>query len=154
MTLLIVDDDMWLCSALSRNLVRLGYAARRAASVDAALALMQTESVSAVLTDLDLGAGGDGVELITRMRAAGSQVPALMMTGSDRAVARARLADAGLDEIAIVEKPFECDQLMRRLAELVPAFGAASPAATRVSRPTPVAMVIDTVTRTLGRRVV
>jgi DNA-binding response OmpR family regulator len=153
MTLLIVDDDMWLCSALSRNLVRLGYACRRAASVDAALALMAAEPVSAVLTDLDLGVGGDGVELITRMRAAGSHVPALMMTGSDRAVARARLADAGLDEIAIVEKPFEFDQVMKRLTELVPALGASSPAATRVARPTPVAMVIDTVTRTLGRRV-
>ncbi len=152
MTLLIVDDDMWLCSALSRNLVRLGYAARRAASVDAALALMAAEPVSAVLTDLDLGAGGDGVELITKMRAAGSRVPALMMTGSDRAVARARLADAGLDEIAIVEKPFEFAQVMKRLTELVPTLGA-SPDAARAPRSTPVAMVIDTVTRTLGRRV-
>ena len=122
--------------------------------MDAALALMATEPVSAVLTDLDLGAGGDGVELITRMRAAGSHVPALMMTGSDRAVARARLADAGLDEIAIIEKPFEFDQVMKRLTELVPTLGASSSsAAARVARPTPVAMVIDTVTRTLGRRV-
>jgi DNA-binding response OmpR family regulator len=153
MTLLIVDDDMWLCSALSRNLVRLGFAARRAASVDAALALMATEPVSAVLTDLDLGAGGDGVELITRMRAAGSHVPALMMTGSDRAVARARLADAGLDEIAIIEKPFEFDQVMKRLAEVVPTVVASSPAAAHTSRHTPASVVVDTVNRTLGRRV-
>ncbi|HSZ82888.1 MAG TPA: response regulator [Polyangia bacterium] len=153
MTLLIVDDDMWLCSALSRNLVRLGYAARRAASVDAALTLMATEPVSAVLTDLDLGAGGDGVELITRMRAAGSRVPALMMTGSDRAVARARLADAGLDEIAIIEKPFEFDQVMKKLAEVVPAVAASSPAIAPAPRSVPVAAVIDTVTRTFGRRV-
>jgi DNA-binding response OmpR family regulator len=152
MTLLIVDDDMWLCSALSRNLVRLGYAARRAASVDAALALMATEPVSAVLTDLDLGPGGDGVELITKMRAAGSPVPALMMTGSDRAVARARLADAGLDEIANIEKPFEFDQIKKKLAEVLPA-GPSLPAAPRAPRHTPVAVVIDTVVRTFGRRV-
>ncbi|HEX4403823.1 MAG TPA: response regulator [Polyangia bacterium] len=150
MTLLIVDDDMWLCSALSRNLVRLGYACRRAASVDAALTLMAAEPVSAVLTDLDLGAGGDGVELITRMRAVGSGVPALMMTGSDRAVARARLADAGLDEIAIVEKPFEFDHIMKKLAEIVPSDISLAP---RPPRPTPVAAVLDTVARTLGRRV-
>jgi two-component system response regulator MprA len=153
MTLLIVDDDMWLCSALSRNLIRLGHGARRASSVDAALALIATEAPAAVLTDLDLGAGGDGVELIARLRAAGSTIPVLMMTGSDRAVARARLADAGLDEIAIVEKPFEFDQLLKRLSEIVPAMGAAPAPGGRPSRPTPVATLVGSVVRTLSGRV-
>ena len=150
MTLLIVDDDMWLCSALSRNLVRLGHGARRAASVEAALALIATETPAAVLTDLDLGAGGSGVELISRLRAAGSQVPVLMMTGSDRAVARAQLADAGLDEISILEKPFEFEQLARKLAEVLPHAGP-SFAGGRAPHTGP-AGVLDSVVRTLGGR--
>jgi two-component system response regulator MprA len=153
MTLLIVDDDMWLCSALARNLVRLGHGARRATSVEAALALIATETPAAVLTDLDLGAGGDGVELISRLRASGSRVPALLMTGSDRAVARARLADAGLDEIALLEKPFEFEQLVKKLSELLPEAGAPTATAVRASRPTPVATVVDSVVRALGGRV-
>ena len=153
MTLLIVDDDMWLCSALSRNLVRLGHGARRATSVEAALALIATETPAAVLTDLDLGAGGDGVELISRLRASGSRVPALLMTGSDRAVARARLADAGLDEIALLEKPFEFEQLVKKLSELLPEASALASPAVRASRPTPVATVVDGVVRALGGRV-
>ena len=75
------------------------------------------------------------------------------MTGNDRAVARARLADAGLDEIALLEKPFEFEQLVKKLAELLPEAGAPTPTAVRASRPTPVATVVDNVVRALGGRV-
>src|SRR5437868_4539325 len=85
MKLLIVDDDIWLCSAFSRGLVKMGHFARTATSVDMALSLIEQEAPHAVLTDLDLGPGGNGVDLIARLRAAGSPVPALLMTGSDPA---------------------------------------------------------------------
>src|SRR5262245_47016620 len=91
MKLVIVDDDSLLCSALSRCLVRQNHSARMASSVEGALALVAAESPAAVLTDLDLGTGGDGVALIQRLRASGSMVPVIMMTGSDPAGARARL---------------------------------------------------------------
>jgi DNA-binding response OmpR family regulator len=120
MKLVIVDDDSLLCSALSRCLVRLNHSARMAASTDAALALVAAESPAAVLTDLDLGTGGDGVDLIRRLRASGSRVPVVMMTGSDPAAARARLRAAGLDEVPVLEKPFEFDALLRKLADVLP----------------------------------
>ena len=155
MKLLIVDDDIWLCSALSRGLVRLGHFARTAASVDSALALIESEAPAAVLTDLDLGPGGNGVELICRMRGAGSTVPAIMMTGSDPVVARARLGGAGLDETALLEKPFEFEELMKKLAALFPELAAAAPSV-RPSRPTPaaaMATMVGSVVRSLGGRV-
>jgi DNA-binding response OmpR family regulator len=138
MKLVIVDDDSLLCGSLSRCLIRLNHSSRMASSVEAALALIEAEAPGALLTDLDLGPGGDGIELIRRLRETGSRIPALMMTGSDPVLARARLSAAGLDEVAVLSKPFEFDELLRKLAELFPrSFVAPSPPP---GRPTPVSM--------------
>jgi DNA-binding response OmpR family regulator len=120
MKLVIVDDDSLLCSALSRCLVRQNHSARMASSVEGALALVAAESPAAVLTDLDLGTGGDGVELIRRLRASGCLVPVIMMTGSEPVAARARLRQAGFDAVPLLEKPFEFEALLAKLVEVLP----------------------------------
>lgn len=159
MKLLIVDDDTWLCSALARGLVRLGHFARVATSVESAFALVQSEGPAAVLTDLDLGPGGDGIDLIVRLRRAGLQVPILMMSGSDPKVARARLRGAGLDEIVLLEKPFPFEDLMKRLGEIVSesqmAVTVDEAGVTPRPTPTPKAMSVfmGSVVRSLGGRV-
>jgi DNA-binding response OmpR family regulator len=156
MKVLIVDDDSLICSSLARGLIRLGHAGRAATSVESALRLIESESPGAILTDLDLGPGGDGVDLISRLRREGCQVPMIMMTGSDPVMARARLARAGLDEIALLEKPFGIEELMKVLTEIVsPSAGAAPPspaAPTRPSRATPVGAMMQTVVRAFGGR--
>jgi DNA-binding response OmpR family regulator len=140
MKLVIVDDDSLLCGSLSRCLVRLNHSSRMATSVDAALALIAAEAPGAILTDLDLGIGGDGIELIRRLRETGSRTPVLMMTGSDPDQARARLSAAGLGEVAVLSKPFEFDELLGKLAEMLPLSFAAPEPARPPSRPTPVSM--------------
>jgi two-component system, OmpR family, response regulator MprA len=154
MKLLIVDDDILLCSALSRNLIRLGHSSRTVSSVEAALTLIASESPAAVLTDLDLGPGGDGVDLISRLRAGGSTLPTIMMTGSDLEMARARLTRAGLDEIAILEKPFQFEDLIQKLIEILPEATAPHPlpAPGRGTPNTSMAAMKDSVVRTLGGR--
>jgi DNA-binding response OmpR family regulator len=162
MKLLIVDDDNWLCSALARGLVRLGHFARVAGSADTAFELARSEAPAAVLTDLDLGPGGDGIDLIRRLREAGCQMPVLMMTGSEPKMARARLRAAGLDEIVLLEKPFPFEDLMKRLGEIVEESamapeiieGEAAMATPRPSAPPKgVAAFMGSVVRTLGGRV-
>ncbi|SRR5260221_9366733 len=152
MKLLIVDDDSLICSSLARGLIRLGHAGRAARSVESALKMIESESPSAVLTDLDLGPGGDGVELLARMRREGCQVPAIMMTGSDPALARARLARAGLDEIALLVKPFAFDELMKVLGEVLPGDASVAAARGRAPRLTPVAALVDKVAHLFGGR--
>jgi DNA-binding response OmpR family regulator len=149
MKLLIVDDDSLICSSLARSLIRLGHAARAATSVESACRLLETESPAAVLTDLDLGVGGDGVDLILRLRHEGCRVPTVMMTGSDPIMARARLARAGLDEVALLEKPFAFEDLLKVLGEVLPS-GSSLEMASRTPRPTPVASMMQSVVRTLG----
>ncbi|HVU49761.1 MAG TPA: response regulator [Polyangia bacterium] len=152
MKLLIVDDDSLICSSLARSLIRLGHAARAATSVESACRLVESESPAAVLTDLDLGVGGDGIELILRLRREGCRAPTIMMTGSDPVMARARLARAGLDEVALLEKPFAFEDLLKVLTEVMPPAGAPFEIA-RTPRPTPVAAMVGSVVRTLGGRV-
>ena len=149
MKLLIVDDDVLLCSALARGLIRLGHASRTVSSVEAALALVDAEAPAAVLTDLELGTGGNGVNLISRLRESGRSVPALLMTGSDVGMARARLTQAGLPDIQVLAKPFEFDELMKKLGEILPL--ADDPV--RPPNMTPMAAFMGTVVRALGRRV-
>jgi len=151
MKLLIVDDDSLICSSLARSLIRLGHAARAATSVESACRLIEIESPAAVLTDLDLGDGGDGIDLILRLRSEGCRAPTIMMTGSDPIMARARLARAGLDEVALLEKPFAFEDLLKVLAEALPSAGVPLELpAPRAQRPTPVAAMVGTVVRTLG----
>jgi DNA-binding NtrC family response regulator len=156
MKLLIVDDDSLICSSLARSLIRLGHSARAATSVESACRLLEIESPVAVLTDLDLGAGGDGIDLILRLRREGCRAPTVMMTGSDPIMARARLARAGLGEVALLEKPFAFEDLLKILAEVMPQMGVGAPfeaSPARTPRPTPVAAMVGSVVRTLGGRV-
>jgi DNA-binding response OmpR family regulator len=153
MKLLIVDDDKLICSSLARSLIRLGHAARAATSADSACRLIASESPTAVLTDLDLGDGGDGVDLLLRLRQEGCRVPTIMMTGSDPIMARARLLRAGLDEVALLEKPFQFEELLKVLAELLPSMGAPAEALpSRAAKAKPVAAMMTAV-RSFGGRV-
>jgi DNA-binding response OmpR family regulator len=155
MKLVVVDDDSLLCGAIARCLVRLGHSSRMAATVEAGLALIAAEAPAAVLTDLDLGGGGDGVHLIRRLREAGSRVPVLMMTASERAAARARLDAAGLGEIALLEKPFELDELLRRLAEILPPSFLPQPSATTTpARGSAMGAIMGSVLQRIGGRVI
>jgi DNA-binding response OmpR family regulator len=155
MKLLIVDDDILLCSALSRSLIRLGHCSRTATSVESALTLVDSEAPSAILTDLDLGPDGSGVDLISRLREKGRSVPTIMMTGSDIEMARARLNRAGLDEIAILGKPFPFEDLLKKLGEILPQASRPLPLA-NAGRATPIgsmAAMRDSVVRAFGGRV-
>jgi DNA-binding response OmpR family regulator len=150
MKVLIVDDDILLCATLARSLIRLGHSSRTATSVESGLTLIESETPSAVLTDLELGPAGNGVEFISRLRQRGSTVPVIMMTGSDPEMARARLDEAGLDVVAILEKPFPFEELMAKLISLFPQ-AAAAPAPGGAPK-TSMAAMMERVVRTLGGR--
>ncbi|MDB4982117.1 MAG: DNA-binding response regulator [Myxococcales bacterium] len=120
MKLLLVDDDVLVCSAIARPLIRLGHASRTETSAASALALLDAEAPNAVVTDLDLGPGSDdGIALITELRRRGYARPIVLMTGSDLDEARARLGRAGLDDVPLLAKPFELDELLRALGVAV-----------------------------------
>jgi DNA-binding response OmpR family regulator len=87
-TVLLVEDDTTLVSALRYNLERNGYGCLTTADGARALALAKGERPSLVLLDLMLP-GVDGVEVCRRIRA-DSAVPIIMLTAWVEEVDRAR----------------------------------------------------------------
>jgi PAS domain S-box-containing protein len=85
---LIVDDDVNLASLEARQLERAGYEVTVATTVDEALAAVRRDAPNLVVLDLRLADGASGLELYERMRADGSNVPAILVTAfADQAVA-------------------------------------------------------------------
>src|SRR5438552_7961084 len=78
--LLVVDDEAAILSTLKTALSLEGYDADVAGSVAVAEERIRKGAYDLMLLDVSLP-DGDGVELLGRLRAAGSDVPAIMMSG-------------------------------------------------------------------------
>jgi len=105
--ILIVDDEAVVREILSRQLAAWGHAVRIAASAEEALALLERESVDAVLLDNVL-TGMTGLQALAELRRR-SPAPVLLMTGhSDPEFAKdARLLGAA----DVFGKPLDAETL-------------------------------------------
>ena len=85
-----------------------------ALATDGVRALEQATAVPYDAVVLDLGLPGlDGLEVCRRLRAAGNQVPVLMLTARAAVAERVSGLDAGADDYLV--KPFALDELLARL---------------------------------------
>jgi len=110
---LVVDDAASNRTVLSALLNRAGYAVETAADVAAAEKLFVSVCPEAVLTDLHLGNGEDGVALAESLRRLSENRPVRIgLMTADTAVS---VTDGVFD--AILEKPVTLDGLMSFLGE-------------------------------------
>jgi two-component system NtrC family response regulator len=79
-TILIVDDDEALREGLAETVSDLGYRPLLAAAGREALALLASERVDAVLLDLRMPGGLDGIEVLRRIRARADAPPVVVLT--------------------------------------------------------------------------
>lgn len=113
-TLLLVDDEERILSALRRTLRREGYEIVTANSVAAALAVLDQRHVDLVLSDFKMP-GMTGLELLDEARRRQPQVARLLITGWSQAVSPDELAAA---EVAtLISKPWEDADLKHALRE-------------------------------------
>jgi two-component system response regulator MprA len=116
MKVLVVDDDRSLRDALRRALTLAGYEVELAEGGQQGLTSIAAGPPDAVVLDLGLP-DIDGIEVCTRLRAAGNRVPILMLTARDAVEDRIDGLDAGADDYLV--KPFDLGELQARIRALV-----------------------------------
>ncbi len=114
--ILVVDDDEPLTMLLRRALAYDGYHVEVALRGDEALRKVQERPPDLVILDVMLPEM-DGLEVCRRLRAAGDQVPLLLLTAKDTVADRVEGLDIGADDYLV--KPFDNEELLARVRALL-----------------------------------
>ncbi len=116
MRVLVVDDDPGVRDSLRRSLVFNGYEVELAEDGQRALSAIALRRPDAVVLDVMMP-GLDGLETCRRLRAAGEDLPVLMLTARESVADRVSGLDAGADDYLV--KPFALEELLARLRALL-----------------------------------
>ncbi|NMO57260.1 response regulator transcription factor [Actinoplanes sp. TBRC 11911] len=114
--MLVVEDDGELGELLLRLLRQAGYAAALARDGQAGLHLALTSRPDLLIVDRRLPAI-EGLDLIGRLRRAGLQAPAIVLTALGTVADRVAGLDSGAEDYLV--KPFEVDELLARVRALL-----------------------------------
>lgn len=116
MRILLIEDDRRLSSVLERAMTQEGWAVECAYDGIAGGNLLRGGTGDLLILDLGLPAR-DGLELLRELRAGGSSLPTLILTGRDAIEQRVEGLDAGADDYLV--KPFALDELLARARALL-----------------------------------
>ncbi|PLP58430.1 DNA-binding response regulator [Mesorhizobium loti] len=116
MRILLVEDEQEMASALRVALKRHDMVADHAASLLEAEDFVATDSYDAILLDRQLP-DGDGLSLVTKLRASGSATPVLVLTARGDTADKVDGLNVGADDY--LAKPFAFEELMARLRALL-----------------------------------
>ena len=120
MRILVVEDEPTLCAQLVEAITAAGHTVDRAADGETAHYLGEVEVFDAVVLDLGLPAL-DGLSVLRRWRAAGRNMPVLILTARSAWHEKVAGMDAGADDY--LAKPFHMEELLARLRALLRRLG-------------------------------
>lgn len=115
MRVLVVDDHQETRQLLSRNLELDSHGVKAVESCAEAEALLNATRFDVVVLDVMLP-DGSGIELCSRLRAAGVHVPILLLTARGEVKSRVQGLEAGADDY--LPKPFAISELRARVKAL------------------------------------
>lgn len=116
MRILVVEDEPTLAGQLADALRGAGYTVDTAADGDSARYLGEVEAFDAVVLDLGLPVM-DGLTVLKKWRAAGRNMPVLILTARDSWHEKVAGIDAGADDY--LAKPFHMEELLARARALL-----------------------------------
>jgi DNA-binding response OmpR family regulator len=117
---LVVDDDLTVREVVVTYLRAAGYDVGEAADGESALAELRAERADLLVLDLMLP-GIDGLEVCRRIRAAGNDVPVIMLTALGSETDRVVGLEQGADDY--VTKPFSPRELVLRVESVLRRVG-------------------------------
>jgi DNA-binding NtrC family response regulator len=127
--ILIVDDDRSVTASLALLLKQAGYATVSAATPDEALELLRREPCQLVVQDMNFSrrtSGEEGLELLSRIRAARPAIPVVLLTAWGSIGLAVQGMKAGATDF--VTKPWNNQQLLQAI-ETALGLAATRPAA-------------------------
>ncbi|MBU2582119.1 MAG: response regulator transcription factor [Alphaproteobacteria bacterium] len=116
MRILLVEDEDGIAKRVARALESSGYLVERSSDGEDAWFRGDTENFDAVILDLGLPQM-DGIQVLKRWRAAGRNMPVLILTARGTWMERVEGIDAGADDY--LPKPFQMEELKARLRALL-----------------------------------
>ncbi len=114
--ILVADDDPAVRESLRRSLTFNGYEVSLADDGRAALDALDSSRPDLILLDVNMP-HVDGLEVCRRLRAAGNDLPVLMLTARVEVGDRVLGLDAGADDY--LAKPFALEELLARVRALL-----------------------------------
>ncbi len=133
-TLLIVDDEAQILSALQRSLRREGYEIVAAESAAAALRILDERSVDVILSDHKMP-GMSGVQLLARAAEMRPEIVRMLITGWVDEIPADRLEEIGI--CALVTKPWDDAMLKTTLRAVMGAVQDSNPPEGGLDTPDP-----------------
>jgi len=114
---LVVEDEAAIADLIRMYLTRAGFGVHVESSGDTALGAARRLRPSAIVLDIGLPGGVDGIEVCRRIRAADDWTPILFLTARDDEVDRVLGLELGADDY--VTKPFSPRELTARIKAVV-----------------------------------
>ncbi|MBM4281761.1 MAG: response regulator transcription factor [Deltaproteobacteria bacterium] len=115
--ILVIEDEPLVRDLVAFNLQHAGYAVQTVTTfADGLSQLLQRERYALAIVDVMLP-GGDGIELVRRVRQQGISTPVLLLTARGESTTKVRGFDVGADDY--VTKPFDVPELLARVRALL-----------------------------------
>lgn len=119
-TVLLVDDEAYVRHSLATVLERHGFNVRTAEGLERALGDHDLEGIDALVSDLKMP-GGDGLQLIERVRALDASTPIIVYTGHGSVASAVDCMRAGA--VDYLQKPVDPDQMVLVLERAIEVSG-------------------------------
>jgi len=112
-SVVLVEDDPIALRSMERSLISRGFSVLPASDAKAALSLVDSGGVSAVIADICMP-GPSGIDLLKQLRTQGSPIPVVLVTGEDDVQSATDAVNLGA--LRYLRKPVSADRLSEAVA--------------------------------------
>jgi len=114
-TVLCVDDEEDIIELFTDEFEEAGLNVLKATDGNAAYEIFKNNKIDCIVSDIRMP-GGDGVELVKKVKADGSIIPIFLVTGFSDYTSEELM---GLGINAVIFKPFDLDEVVTMVSDVI-----------------------------------